>query len=231
MSKRPEIIPAILPKDFAEVREKIDLIKDFVKTVQIDVCDGQFTPQPSWPYRKHDDSFEKIIKEEDGLPGWEKLNFEIDLMANKPEEKIEQWVQAGATRIILHIEARGDVGAAIKALRDRVEVGLALNTDTPISEIGNPKLGITEGSVQFIQLMGIDHIGFQGQEFDAKVIEKIREIKKMCPGYPVSIDGGVSLETAPKLIAAGADRLVVGSAIFESDNYVDAVTNFKKLGH
>ena len=227
--KRPEIIPAVLPKDFAELQEKIDLIKDFVKTVQIDVCDGQFTPQPSWPYHKEDDSFEKIIHEEEGLPGWEKLNFEIDLMANKPEEKIEDWVQAGATRIILHIESKGDLGGAIKALRDRVEVGLALNIDTPISAIGDPKLGIVEGSVQFIQLMGIDHIGFQGQDFDAKVIDKIKEIKKMCPGYPVSIDGGVSLETAPRLIEAGADRLVVGSAIFNADNYVEAVQQFKRL--
>lgn len=230
MNKHPEIIPAILPKDFAELTEKVELIKDFVKTVQIDVCDGQFTPQPSWPYRKADDSFEKIVHEEDGLPGWQKLNFEIDLMANRPEERIEDWVQAGATRIILHIESKGELGAAIKALRDRVEIGLALNVDTPVSELGNPKLGIVEGSVQFIQLMGIDHIGFQGQEFDAKVIEKIKEVKKMFPGLPVSVDGGVSLENASRLIEAGADRLVIGSAIFESDNYVEAIARFKKLG-
>jgi ribulose-phosphate 3-epimerase len=230
MNKRHEIIPAILPLDFAELEEKIGLVKDAVKTVQIDVCDGQFTPQPSWPYRKHDDSFEKIVHEDQGLPGWDKLNFEIDLMANKPEDRVEAWVSAGATRIILHVESKGDVGKAIAMLKGRVEVGLALNIDTPISEIGNPKLGIVEGSVQFIQLMGIDHIGFQGQEFDAKVIDKIKEIKKMCPDYPVSIDGGVSLENGKKLIEAGADRLVIGSAIFESDNFLDAIANFKALG-
>ncbi len=229
MSKRHEIIPAILPLDFAELEEKIGLVKDAVKTVQIDVCDGQFTPQPSWPYRKHDDSFEKIIHEDEGLPGWDKLNFEIDLMANKPEERVEAWVSAGATRIILHIESKGDVGKAIAMLKDRVEVGLALNIDTPISEVGNTKLGIVEGSVQFIQLMGIDHIGFQGQEFDAKVIDKIKQIKKMCPDYPVSIDGGVSLENAKQLIEAGANRLVIGSAIFGSDNYLEAIANFKRL--
>ncbi len=229
MNKRHEIIPAILPLDFAELEEKIGLVRDAVKIVQIDVCDGQFTPQPSWPYRKHDDSFEKIISEDQGLPGWDKLNFEIDLMANKPEERVEAWVSAGGTRIILHVEAKGDVGKAIAMLKDRVEVGLALNIDTPISEIGNPKLGIGEGSVQFIQLMGIDQIGFQGQEFDAKVIDKIKQIKKMCPDYPVSIDGGVSLENAKQLIEAGADRLVVGSGIFNSDNYLEAIANFKRL--
>ncbi|MEK7609503.1 MAG: hypothetical protein AAB470_00065 [Patescibacteria group bacterium] len=224
-----EIIPAILPKDFSELEEKIGLVQDYVKTVQIDVCDGQFTPQASWPYKKHDDSFEKIQKEENGLPGWKTLNFEIDLMANKPEEKVDGWVRAGATRIILHVESRGDVGQAIKILKDRAEIGLALNIDTPISEIGNPKFAIDEGSIQFIQLMGIDRIGFQGQAFDSKVIEKIKEIKKMYPQFSVSVDGGVSLENAVQLIDAGADRLVVGSAIFESDNYLDTIRKFKMI--
>lgn len=230
MAQKTEIIPAILPRDFTELEEKIGLVKDAVKTVQIDVCDGQFTPQASWPYRKHDDSFEKIIHEDDGLPGWEKLNFEIDLMANKPEERVEEWVTAGATRIILHVESKGDVEQAIKMLKDRVEIGLALNIDTPISEIGNPRLGIAEGSVQFIQLMGIDHIGFQGQEFDVKVVDKIKAVKKMCPQFPVSIDGGVSLANARQLIDAGADRLIVGSAIFDSDNFLEAIKEFKAVG-
>ena len=226
MTKRPEIIPAILPKDFAEVQEKIDLIKDFVKTVQIDVCDGQFVPSATWPYRKEDDSFEKIVKEEEGLPGWEKLNFEIDLMANKPEEKVEQWVQAGATRIIIHIEARGNIEGAIDILKDRIEIAVALNIDTPVSAIEPFK-----DKIQGIQLMGIDTIGFQHQPFDTKVIDKVKEVRAAYPDMSISVDGGVSLENGSALIEAGADRLVVGSAIFESDNYVDAVTNFKKLGH
>jgi ribulose-phosphate 3-epimerase len=223
---RPEIIPAILPHDFAELQEKIELIRDFVKTVQIDVCDGQFTPQATWPYRKDDDSFEKIIKEEEGLPGWEKLNFEIDLMANRPEEVIEEWVSAGATRIIIHVEARGDIEGAVSALQDRVEVSLALNIDTPISAIEAFK-----DKIQGIQLMGIDTIGFQHQPFDAKVIDRVKEIRAAYPEILISVDGGVSLENGSALIEAGANRLVVGSAIFEADNYVDAVAEFKKLGH
>jgi ribulose-phosphate 3-epimerase len=221
---RPEIIPAILPHDFAELQEKIELIRDFVKTVQIDVCDGQFTPQATWPYRKDDDSFEKIIKEEEGLPGWEKLNFEIDLMANRPEELVEDWVSAGATRIIIHVESRGDVEGAVAALQDRVEVSLALNIDTPISVIEpfNDK-------IQSVQLMGIDTIGFQHLPFDPKVIAKIQEVRAKYPELTISVDGGVSLENGSGLIEAGATRLVVGSAIFEADNYVDAVTEFKKL--
>jgi ribulose-phosphate 3-epimerase len=79
--------------------------------------------------------------------------------------------------------------------------------------------------------MGIDTIGFQHQPFDAKVIDKIKEVRAAYPEIPISVDGGVSLENGSALLEAGANRLVVGSAIFEADNYVDAVTEFKKLGH
>lgn len=219
-----EIIPAILPLDFAEVVDKTELMQGLVETVQIDVCDGQFTSEPTWPYRKHDDNFDKILREEEGLPGWEKLNFEIDLMANKPEEKVDEWVSAGATRIIIHAEAKGDVGRAIGILEGRVEVGLALNIETDLEVINTHR-----EKIQFVQLMGIDHIGFQHQAFDDKVLGKIREVRMKYPGLPISIDGGVSLETAPDLIAAGADRLVAGSAIYNADNPIEAVEKFRQL--
>jgi len=67
MSKA-EIIPAVLPKDFTELEDKVSLVQGSVKTVQIDVCDGQFTPLATWPYKKTDDSFTKIVAQEEGLP-------------------------------------------------------------------------------------------------------------------------------------------------------------------
>jgi ribulose-phosphate 3-epimerase len=227
MEKRKiEIIPAILPKNFDEVEDKVGLIKDFVKVVQVDVCDGQFVPNATWPYKKEDDSFERILHEEQGLPGWEKLDFEIDLMANDPEKLVEDWVTAGASRIVLHYESEGNVAEAVDMLEGRVELGLALNIDTPI-EVIEP----FREKIQFIQCMGIDHVGFQGQEFNEVVVEKVRAISEMYPEIPVSVDGGVSLETAKELIDAGVDRLVIGSAIFNADNYTEAVQAFKSLAH
>jgi ribulose-phosphate 3-epimerase len=221
---RTEIIPAILVNDFASLESDIELVKGFVKTVQIDVCDGRFTPQASWPYRKHDDNFEKIVNEENGLPGWEDLNFEIDLMADDPADKIENWVQAGATRIILHAECKGDLDKAIADLSERVEIGLALNESTPIETVAKYR-----ERIQFVQLMGIDNIGFQHQSFDDKVIGRVREAALKYPGLPISVDGGVSLENAQALIDAGATRLVVGSAIFNAENPIDAVEKFRHL--
>jgi ribulose-phosphate 3-epimerase len=229
MMSKIEIIPAILPRDFAEVEDKISQIQGLVRTVQIDVCDGQFVPNATWPYRKADDSFKKIVQEADGLPGWKELNFEIDLMVNRPEESVDDWVMAGASRIIIHAEAKGDLAKAVEMLKDRAEVGLALNMDTPIDTIGDPRFRVHEGYVQFIQLMGIDRIGFQGEGFDDKVIGRINEARLKYPALPISIDGGVSLETAPALIAAGANRLVSGSGIFGSGNVFEAVQHFKQI--
>jgi len=223
--KKIEIIPAILPKDFAELEDKISLIQGLVKTVQIDVCDGQFVPSATWPYKREDDTFEKILKEEEGLPGWQKLDFEIDLMANHPEKLVEEWIIAGSGRIIIHVESKGDVSGAIETLTGRVDLGLAINISTPVSSIEPFK-----DKIQFVQCMGIEHIGFQGEPFDVRVIEKIREVKATYPHLLVSVDGGVSLETAPLLIEAGVDRLIVGSGIFASDNFIEAVQKFKALG-
>lgn len=219
-----EIIPAILPKDFAELSDKIELIKGFTRNVQVDICDGQFVPNATWPYRKHDDTFERIQKEEEGMPGWENLSYEFDLMVNRPEEVVEEWVTAGAARIIIHAEAKGDIAAALVKLSGVVDVGLAFNIDTPFD-----LLKLHRERVQFVQLMGIDHIGFQHQPFDAKVIENIKSVKAAFPDLTVSVDGGVSLQSAPQLIAAGADRLVVGSAIFNEENPIDALRHFREL--
>lgn len=222
--RKVEIIPAILVNDFEALSDDIELVRGFAKTVQIDVCDGQFVPNATWPYRKHDDNFENIVNEAEGMPGWQDLNFEIDLMANNPDDKVENWVQAGASRIILHAEVKGDLAGAVKSLEGRVEVGLALNQETPVEAITPYR-----ESIQFVQLMGIDRIGFQHQPFDEKVIGKIREVRLKYPGLPVSIDGGVSLENAQTLMSAGADRLVVGSAIFSAENPVDALEAFRHI--
>ncbi len=219
-----EIIPAILPRDFAELEDKASLVQGSVKTVQIDVCDGQFVPNATWPYKKHDDTFEKLLSEDLGLPFWENLNYEIDLMVNRAEEVAEEWVRTGASRIIIHVEMNGDLAKAIAVIKDQVEIGLALNIETDIALIEKYK-----DDIQFVQCMGIDNIGFQGQSFDDKVIEKIKLIRSKYPELTISVDGGVSLESAPRLIEAGATRLVAGSAIFNAENSFDAIEAFKRL--
>ena len=225
---RIEIIPAILVNGFAELSADVELMKGFVKTVQIDACDGRFVPNATWPYRKHDENFERIVGEQDGMPGWKELNFEIDLMADDPQDKVEPWVQAGASRVILHAEAKGDIAGAIASLAGRIEVGIAFDMSTDL-RASLSALRASGAEISSIQLMGIDNVGFQHQPFDEKVVGRVREARLEFPELPIAVDGGVSLETAPALIAAGADRLVVGSAIFAAENPIDAIAAFKRL--
>src|SRR5262249_50216455 len=104
-----------------------------------------------------------------------------------------------------------------------------LGIETPIDMIQDPRFKVHEGGIQFVQLMGIDNVGFQHQAFDEKVIGRVKQVRLKYPGLPISIDGGVSLGTAPALISAGADRLVVGSAIFNEENAVEALKTFQRL--
>lgn len=219
-----EIIPAIIPKQFFELEEKIELVKGIVPIVQVDILDGKYTPEASWPYKKQDIYFEEIQKEARGMPFWENVDYEFDLMVKNPEDVVFDWVTAGATRIIIHVDSTEKVPEIIEKLKNVVEIGLAVGIHTPLEKI-DPYIN----SINFVQCMGIERIGFQGEKFDERVIEKIKTIKTKYPNMVISVDGGVTLETAPLLIDAGVTRLVAGSAIYESDNYVDAIHSFKNL--
>jgi ribulose-phosphate 3-epimerase len=223
-----EIIPAILPKDFNEVEEKTALLVGLAPTVQIDICDGKFVPSTTWPYKKHDENFDAIIREDRGMPNWEELDYEFDLMIKNPsEDEARQWLSAGAKRIVLHAESSEDLHPCMKVLNGLVEIGLALNIHTPVNII--EKIESHKDHISYIQLMGIDKIGFQGQAFDEKVVQRIKEVKEKYPQMIVQIDGGVNLETAAILKKAGADRLVAGSVLFASDNIVDTYRELKRI--
>lgn len=220
-----EIIPAILPRNFDEIVEKVELIKGFSDIVQIDICDGKFVKSVTWPYWKMDENYEAILREERGMPAWEKINYEFDLMIDNPtEDDARKWLSAGAEKIVLHLESSKDLNPVITVLNGLVEIGIAINTTTNVNEISK-----YIDKIQFIQIMGIHRVGFQGQKFEPNTIDKIREVKAIYPNLLVQIDGGVTLENAPLLKHAGADTLVVGSALFESENIIHSLDQFKKI--
>jgi ribulose-phosphate 3-epimerase len=105
-----------------------------------------------------------------------------------------------------------------------VELGVALGLDTPIDAIA-PFIH----AVNFVQFMGIAKIGYQGQPFDERVICRIKNLRGAHSEVIISVDGGVNLETAPLLLEAGADRLVVGSAIFESGDIKKTIAHFQTI--
>jgi len=232
-----EIIPAIIPKSFSDLKEKLSLVRGVAKWVQVDVLDGGLVPEKSWPYLKNpDQDFVTIIKEEEGLPFWEDFHFEVDLMVGNPDSVFRDWISAGVLRVIVHHESFGS-GEEVSSFVDKfkaeygsneslvnTEIVVAINIDTP-----NDALGPLLSKIDAVQLMGIATIGKQGEPFDERVLKKISDLRGTNSDIVISVDGGVSLESAPSLIEAGATRLVAGSAIFKSDNISEAIESFRKI--
>lgn len=232
-----EIIPAIIPKSFSDLNEKLSLVKGFAPLVQIDVLDGKFTSQRSWPYIfSPDPDFVKIIREEEGFPFSDNFEFEIDLMVADPESHFQEWISAGARRLIPHIESFENSDSAactVKRFKEQftsvdsilaLEIGMAINIETP-----NESLDPLILDVDFVQCMGIQDIGSQGQPFNDRVLEKVKELHSKYPDLTISIDGGVNADSIPLLVEAGAKRFVVGSAIFGSDDIPATIEELKNL--
>lgn len=205
-----EIIPAIMPKTFDELREKSASVYRHVKTIHVDVMNGSMTPSVNWPFLEGGLlDIDKITKGELSLPYWKEVDYEVDIMMQDPEESLTDWVNAGFHRVIVHIENTQKLSAIIKEWKGIVEIGVAVGVETPNEEVYK----YVEEGIDFIQFMGIYQIGYQGNPLDSRVYEKVKKAREAYPDLPISVDGSVNLETAPLLIKAGANRLVIGSAL------------------
>lgn len=229
-----EIVPAILEKDYREIKNKLTFLRERVKTVQIDFCDGLFVPSQTWPFASgglEDNDFQNILDEKEGLPFWEDFDFEFDMMVLDAVENFDLYMKLGPKRMIFHLSAQKNLqefedflDGLDMYIRDNVEIGLAFKPSDDLKVVFR-----LSHKVDFLQAMGIDEIGMQGQKFNPKVLDTIKILKKDLPGIVIAVDGGVNTETAPKILAAGADRLGVGSAIFKAPDPIGALGNFKSL--
>ena len=233
-NSKPQIVPAIIPRDFYELEDKVAMVAGHSKEVHIDMCDGILTRGTSWP-KDGDKIFEMILIGERGLPEWEDVDYEVHLMTAHPENYIFDWVMGGAYRVVVQIESffPGFKNGFDEAGMERLEKMLAkLKTDhghNPNDNDGFYQIGISVGidtpletikplieKFNFIQLMSIASIGSQGVPFDERAYERVKELRAMTE-KEISVDGGVNETNAMKLHEAGADRLVIGSAIFSND--------------
>lgn len=231
-----EVIPAIIAKDYEELKNEIALVRGIVAVAQIDICDGIFVKNVTWPFgsaqgkpfKNLDEHFGRIINEQEGMPFWEDIDFELDLMVADAVENFDLYLKLGARRIIFHLEAVGDAQDFKEYLegidvyvRDAVEIGVALNPSTPLEQIF-PLIQ----HMNFVQCMGSDQLGYHGMELDERVYGKIKTLREKYPDLPIAVDIGVNTTTAPQLVTAGATKLVAGKAIFGSG---DIIENIKKL--
>jgi pentose-5-phosphate-3-epimerase len=130
-----EIIPAIMPYDYDDLLEKVTQVADVVDTIQIDIMDGQFVPGKTWPYNMKDEpNFLSILREEDGLPCWDRVDFELDLMVESPDEALEQWMALGPKRVVFHVESLKDPQVALEAVqkyREHIEISSMRRSSRP----------------------------------------------------------------------------------------------------
>jgi ribulose-phosphate 3-epimerase len=212
-----KVVPAILPKSFDDLEDKIDVVSDFVDGIQIDISDGEFANSTTWPYTEGEDS------PNHALPYKDSLNLELDMFVNNPEEIAQSWVDAGVKTFIIHLETIEEPSALIADLKlQDLNVGLSINPSTKSSVLDE-----WIETIDFVQLMGNDKVGYHGVELDENVYDKIKELRKKYPELPIAVDIGVDFETAPKLVKAGATKLISGSAIYESKNVEEAINKLE----
>jgi ribulose-phosphate 3-epimerase len=226
-----EIIPAILVNGFSELNEKLAKFVNVANIVQIDICDGKFVQSLSWPMNPRDrESVDAILNEENGLPFWEQLDFEFDLMVLNAHKQFDFFARLGAKRIVFHLEAETekDFKEFLESMdpyfKDNIDIGIAINTTTEINKL-EPFINY----VDFVQCMGIENIGFQGEPFDEKVLTQIKNLRVKYPELKISVDGSVNEETASALVKAGANRLIIGSALLNSYDIRETFREFEKL--
>jgi ribulose-phosphate 3-epimerase len=223
------IVPAVLPSSRKDLEEKLAIFTRIpgVSRIQIDVVDRHFAPIVSWPY-SNPRELQTLIDQNQMLPALDRIEYEIDFMCLDVKRSADAWLKLGVTRLTFHAESAIDLPRLIMSSRDRygdiVSFGLAINITSNLSLL-QPCLK----EIQYVQFMGIASIGTQGQLFDRRVFEKVREFHAHHPEVPMQVDGGVSLENAKQLLALGVSNLVVGSGILRANDPAAAFAELEAL--
>lgn len=199
-----EIIPAILTTDINEVREKLARAEGKCRRVQIDIIDGVFVQN-----RTVDPSVLEMVETD--------LALDFHLMTKEPALWVERAVRGGADRVIGQIEKMASqVDFVGKVQSVGLSVGLALDIETPVSDLDPTILG----SLDVVLLMAYP-AGFGGQPFDARVLTKIDVLNEMRARddtpFRICVDGGETTSTIDDTHLAGADEVVIGKRIFDGD--------------
>jgi ribulose-phosphate 3-epimerase len=215
---RIEIAPSILAANFAKLGDEVRAVEEAgADVIHVDIMDGHFVPNLSLG-----------IPVVASLRKATRLPLDVHLMIEQPELYIEEFIRAGASRVLVHQEATAHLDRALAMIRELgAEAGAVINPATPVAMLSE-----VLDKVDTILVMTVNP-GFGGQKFIPNSYEKIRQLNQIRARYNASfrieVDGGVEPDNTAELAQAGANTFVAGTSIFHTADPAAATRQLKKL--
>ncbi|MGQ9455152.1 MAG: ribulose-phosphate 3-epimerase [Armatimonadota bacterium] len=201
-----KILPSILAADFRNLSRSIASVEDSdIAGLHCDIMDGHFVPNISFG-----PMIVEAVRQLTDKPLY------VHLMIERPEDYLEQFVSVGACCVTVHAEACVHLHRIVQQIRGLgVRAGVALNPSTPVCAIEN-----VIQDLDMVLVMTVNP-GFGGQSFIESMLPKIRSVRDVIDSrgldVDIAVDGGIDTHTAPKVVQAGANVLIAGTALFGND--------------
>src|ERR1700685_1115961 len=215
---RVEIAPSILASNFAKLGDEVRVVEQAgAEVLHVDVMDGHFVPNISLG-----------IPVVAALRKATKLPLDVHLMIENPELFIEEFIQAGASRVLVHQEATVHLDRALAMIREHgAEAGAVINPATPVAMLSE-----VLDKVDTVLVMSVNP-GFGGQKFIPGALEKIRQLNQWRSRYNgnfrIEVDGSVDSDNIADLVRAGANPFVAGTSLFHTTDPAGATRQLRKL--
>ena len=212
------VSPSLLSADFLHLEDDVKMINESdAQWIHLDVMDGTFVPNISFGFPVMEAVAKVCTKK-----------LDVHYMIDKPERYIQQTAKLGAMMMNVHIEATAHLHRTIQEIHNAgMKAGVTLNPSTPISTLEDIIC-----DADMVLLMSVNP-GFGGQKFIENTINKVKRLRKLIDESGskalIQIDGGVQAETAPRLVAAGADVLVSGSYVFKAKDPIATIKSLCEL--